>query len=252
MSSIRTAAAVGLAALVASACGGRDSTPPPARVLVFTRTLGFRHASLPVAAAAVQALAEREGLQVQTTEDPSVFRADVLGGFSAVVFLLTTGEVLDAPAQQALQSYVRSGGGFLGIHSAADTGHAWPWYLELVGAEFASHPDVQAAAIVREDRVHPATAALPDRWTRTDEWYDFRSSPRGKVRVLLSVDESTYRGGGMGADHPIAWCQAFEGGRSAYTALGHTIESWSEPLFLEHIRGALRWSAGLAPGGCAP
>lgn len=236
-----------------AACEGqRAATDRSRTVVVFTRTLGFRHSSIPAALAATRELATREGLVVEATEDPSRFDADALRGVAAVVFLHTTGEVLDAAEQEALQGYIRAGGGFLGIHSAADTGHAWPWYLALVGAEFVNHPAIQPAALLREAADHPATALLPERWERTDEWYDFRSSPRGRVRVLLSIDEASYQGGGMGADHPLAWCHAFEGGRAAYTALGHTEESWSEPLFLEHVRGALRWAAGLAPGDCEP
>jgi type 1 glutamine amidotransferase len=225
---------------------------PQRNLVVYTRTLGFRHDSIPAALAAVRDLAARDGLTVLATEDPSAFATERLRGVEAVVFLHTTGEVLDPAGQAALQAYIRGGGGFLGIHSAADTGHAWPWYLDLVGAEFVRHPAIQPAALVRQDELNPATAALPDRWARTDEWYDFRTSPRGRVRVLLSIDETSYQGGGMGADHPIAWCHEFEGGRSAYTALGHTVESWSEPLFLAHVRGALRWAAGLEAGDCSP
>lgn len=244
-----------LAALAAAAgCSGKAAATGGggARIVVYTRTLGFRHDSIPAALAALREIAAREHLEVVATEDPSDFRPDRLRGASAVVFLHTTGEVLDAAGQDALQAYLRGGGGFLGIHSAADTGHDWPWYLDLVGGEFVRHPAIQPAVLVREDAVHPASAPLPDRWSRTDEWYDFRASPRGRARVLLSIDEASYQGGGMGSDHPMAWCHLFEGGRSAYTALGHTVESWSEPLFLEHVRGALRWAAGVATGDCSP
>jgi len=220
-------------------------------LLLYTRTLGFRHDSIPAAVAAMKDLGSREGLTVVATEDPSAFTDERLRGVKAVVFLETTGEVLDKTGQDALQAYIRGGGGFLGVHSAADTGHAWPWYLDMLGAEFVDHPAIQSAALVRQDAAHPATASLPARWTRTDEWYNFRASPRGRVHVLLAIDETSYQGGAMGADHPMAWCHEFEGGRSAYTALGHTKESWSEPLFLDHLRGLLRWAAGLSPGDCS-
>jgi len=251
----RALARVAAAAAVAGCAAGTataDLAGPPRNVVVYTRTLGFRHDSIPVASAAVRDLAAREGLSVLVTEDPSAFTADRLRGILAVVFLHTTGEVLDRAGQDALQGYIRGGGGFLGIHSAADTGHAWPWYLDLLGAEFVRHPAIQAATLLRQDALHPATASLPDRWARSDEWYDFRASPRGRVHVLLSIDETSYQGGGMGSDHPMAWCHEFEGGRSVYTELGHTTESWSEPLFLAHVRGALRWAAGLAPADCTP
>jgi type 1 glutamine amidotransferase len=242
-----------LALAFALGCSGKPAAEVPSGpyLIVYTRTLGFRHDSIPAALAAVKQMAASDGLAVVATEDPALFTPDNLRRASAVVFLLTTGEVLDAPGQAAFQAYMQSGGGFLGVHSAADTGHQWPWYLQMLGAEFVTHPAVQPAVLVREDAVHPATAPLPDRWTRTDEWYDFRASPRGSVHVLLSIDETTYQGGGMGPDHPMAWCHLFEGGRSAYTAPGHTVESWSEPLFLEHVHGALRWAAGLVPADCS-
>jgi cytochrome c len=252
--------AVALSATIAACSSGAApadvpvaaDTQPHLTALVYTRTLGFRHDSIPAALGAVRDIAAHEGLTVIATEDPGEFRRGRLRGVAVVVFLHTTGEVLDKGGQDALQEYIRGGGGFLGIHSAADTGHAWPWYLDMLGAEFVSHPAIQSATLVRQDAAHPATAGLPDRWARTDEWYNFRASPRGRARVLLSIDETTYQGGAMGPDHPMAWCHEFEGGRSAYTALGHTIESWSEPLFLAHVRGALRWAAGIAPGSCSP
>jgi type 1 glutamine amidotransferase len=252
--------AVALWAIIAACSSGTATADVPAETqpqphptaLVYTRTLGFRHDSIPAALAAIRDIAAQQGLTVVATEDPIEFRRGRLRDVAVVVFLHTTGEVLDKAGQDALQEYIRGGGGFLGIHSAADTGHAWPWYLDMLGAEFVSHPAIQSATLVREDAAHPATAGLPDRWARTDEWYNFRASPRGRVRVLLSIDETSYQGGAMGRGHPMAWCHEFEGGRSAYTALGHTIESWSEPLFLAHVRGALRWAAGLAPGNCSP
>jgi len=240
-----------VAAGCASSTAATDVSPSQPGLVVYTRTLGFRHDSIPAAVAAVRDLAAHEGLSVLASEDPAAFTTERLRGVKAVVFLETTGEVLDPAGQAALQAYLRGGGGFLGVHSAADTGHAWPWYLDMLGAEFVDHPAIQSAALVRQDAAHPATASVPARWTRTDEWYNFRASPRGRVHVLLSIDESTYQGGTMGSDHPMAWCHEFEGGRSAYTELGHTTESWSEPLFLEHVRGLLRWAAGLQPGDCS-
>lgn len=221
----------------------RAGTVSRSDVIVFSRTLEYRHDSIPAAADAVARLAAAEELSALVTEDPAALSSAALARAAAVVFLSTSGEVLDAPGQEALQAYVRAGGGFLGIHGASASNYGWPWYQALVGAVFAQHPAEQAAEVVREDASHPATSELPDRWRHVDEWYDFRASPRGEVRVLLSVDEATYEGGGMRADHPVAWCQRFEGGRSFYTALGHSIASWSEPLLLAHVRGALRWVA---------
>ena len=157
---------------------------------------------------------------------------------------------LDDSLRTPDKAYIGRGGGWVGIHSAADTEYDWPFYGGLLGAYFKQHPAVQPAAIDVTDRAHPSTRHLPARWTRTDEWYDFRSNPRGSVHVLATLDESTYSGGTMGADHPIAWCHPFRGGRAWYTAGGHTVESYSEPDFRRHVLGGILWAAGLAKGGC--
>ena len=235
------------AILLTSMSAPGDESPAPGRrgrVLVFTRTAAFRHDSIPDAVEAVRAIGRADGFAVDATEDAARFADSELPAYDAVVFLSTTGDVLDASQQDALQRFVRSGGGFAGVHAAADTEHGWPWYLSLVGAEFRSHPAIQQAAVRVEDAAHASTRSLPTPWRRTDEWYDFVESPRGAAHVLLSLDETTYQGGGMGADHPISWCRWFEGGRSWYTGLGHTRESWSEPLFLDHVRGGIRFAAG--------
>jgi type 1 glutamine amidotransferase len=219
-------------------------------VLVFTRTTGFRHDSIPDAIAAVRRIGTENGFSVDATEDPSAFTDANLAPYRAVLFLLTTGEVLGDEEQAAFERWIRAGGGWVGVHSASDTEYEWPFYGELAGAYFAGHPEIQPATVHVEDRVHPSTSALPEAWPRTDEWYNFRANPRGSVHVLATVDEGTYSGGSMGADHPIAWCQEFAGGRAFYTAGGHTRESYAEPLFIAHLTGAIRWAAGLAPGYC--
>ncbi|BCB77366.1 ThuA domain-containing protein [Phytohabitans flavus] len=206
-------------------------------VLVYSRTTGFRHDSIPAGIEAFHQLSD----DVEATEDPAAL--EDLTGVAAVVFLNTNGEVLTDAGRTALESYVRGGGGFLGVHSAAATEYGWPFYRDLVGAWFDKHPAVQPATITVSDPDHPATAHLPSPWHRTDEWYDFRSHP--DARVLLRVDESTYDGGGMGADHPLAWCHERLGGRAFYTALGHTIESYADPAFLKHLSNALRWVRSL-------
>ena len=224
-----------------------DALPEAAsyRVLVFSRTAGFRHDSIPDAIAAVRALGDQNGFLVDATEDPSVFTDSVLAGYGAVIFLLTTGHVLDDSQQAAFERYIGAGNGFVGVHSAADTEYAWPWYGGLIGAYFASHTDIQPAAIHREDANHPSTVSLPDVWVRTDEWYNFQTNPRDTpdIHVLASLDELSYSGGTMG-DHPIAWYQEYAGGRAWYTAGGHTRESYSEPLFLQYLLGGLEYATG--------
>ena len=228
------------------------SIPGETRVLVFTRTTGFRHDSIPDGIAALRRIGEESGFLVDATEDPDAFRDANLSGYRAVVFLLTTGDVLDGEGQAALERFIRSGGGWAGVHSASDTEYDWPFYGRLVGEYFAGHPEIQPATVRVEDPMHPATAPLPAVWPRTDEWYNFRASPRRAVHVLATLDEGTYSGGSMGEDHPIAWCHEIFGGRAIYTAGGHTRESYTEPLFVAHLSGAVRWAAGLEPGYCGP
>jgi cytochrome c len=215
-------------------------------VLVFSKTTGFRHESIPYAIAAIEALGGDHGFSVESTEDAARFTDAELAQYQVVVFLSTTGDVLDDRQKAAFEHYIRSGGGFVGIHSASDTEYKWAWYGRLVGAYFASHPEIQPAMIGVEDRTHPSTTGLPTIWRRTDEWYNFRSNPRSTVHVLASLDEATYSGGRMGSDHPIAWCQAIDGGRSWYTAMGHTVESYAEPLFRQHLLGGIESAAGTA------
>jgi type 1 glutamine amidotransferase len=258
MSRLAIGALVVLVALVAGACvaGGtgqpaRPEQPPgAARVLVLTKTAGFRHASIPAGAAAITELGQRNGFAVDSTGDAGRISDAGLAPYRAVVFLSTTGDFLDPNQQAALQRFVERGGGWVGIHAAADAERGWPWYGQLVGTLFKHHPAVQPATIHVTDRRHPATAQLPATWRRTDEWYDFQTDPSGHVHVLARLDESTYRGGTMGASHPIAWCHTVGGGRAFYTALGHTTESYSEPLFLDHLLGGIRWAAGFEAGDC--
>lgn len=224
--------------------GLRDGETP-FRVLLFSRTTGFRHTSIPAAIAALTSLQDAGGYVAEATEDPAQFTADNLARFQVVVFLLTTGDVLDDTQQAAFEAWVGAGGSYVGVHSAADTEYDWPFYGELMGAYFLSHPAIQQASVTIEVADHPATAGLTSPWVRTDEWYDFRTNPRPNVTVLATVDESSYMGGVTGADHPIMWAHPTGGGGQAfYTAMGHTDQSYADPAFRGMLVGALRWAAG--------
>jgi len=219
--------------------------PGPDRILVFSRTASFRHSSIEPGIAALRNLGAANDFAVDATEEAGQFTTANLSRYKAVVFLSTTGDVLNSEQQAAFMTYIRRGGGFVGIHAAADTEHDWPWYGGLVGAYFASHPAPAQARIRVENRDHPSTRALPDPWNRFDEWYDFTQNPRSRgVTVLLTLDETSYSGGQMGSDHPIAWYHGYDGGRAWYTAGGHTDESFAEPAFLEHLLGGIRYAAG--------
>ena len=279
--------------LVAAACGGGGGgggggTEAPNEVLVFSRTTGFRHPSIEPGVDAIRKLGAENGFAVDHTEDQGAFTSDNLARYRAVVFLSTTGNPLDGAEQRAaFEDFIRSGGGFVGIHAASDQNEAsqaeWPWFGRLVGTYFGGHPLYTArptgdescqfqtitschdgVAIV-EDEDHPATAHLaqasdasPPRWDVYDEFYGFATNPRGTVHVLATLDESTFLdvpeqlspAGRMGADHPIAWCHAFDGGRAFYTGLGHDTMLYANDAYLKHVLGGILWATGAVRGDC--
>ncbi|HEY4186707.1 MAG TPA: ThuA domain-containing protein [Polyangia bacterium] len=227
-------------------CGGASASDD-FRVLLFSRTAAYRHDAIPAATAALMGLGCDNGYVADSTEDPTRFTMAGLAPYQVVVFLMTTGDVLDDTQQGAFEAWIAAGGAYVGIHSAADTEYDWPFYGALVGAYFADHPAVQPATVDVEVANHPATMGLTAAWPHTDEWYNFRTNPRPNVTVLATVDESTYSGGTMGADHPIVWWHDDQGGRAFYTAMGHTQDSYADPKFRQHLVGALRWAAGRDP-----
>ena len=246
----RSVAAFAVAlALVSGSCT-REGRPPPTtvgpggsgvRVLVFSRTQAFRHPSIPVGVDTVRRLGAEHGFAVDATEDAGVFSDEGLAPYDVVMWLSTTGDVLDDGQQAAFERWVRAGGGYAGVHAAADTEYGWPFYGEVVGSWFASHGLPQFAVLAVEDRSHPSTADLQATWYRYDEWYDFRTDPRATAHVLLS------RRGLDGRDRPLAWCSAVGAGRTWYTALGHTVASFAEPAYQRHLVGGVLSVAGTAP-----
>ncbi|MGA5414322.1 lectin [Streptomyces pseudogriseolus] len=225
---------------------------PAYRILVFSRTAGFRHSSIDEGVTALRDLGAANNFTVDATEDPAAFTTANLARYRAVVFLSTTGDVLGSAQEAALEQYMGSGGGYVGVHAAADTEYDWPFYAGLAGALFQSHPAIQPATVEVEDRAHDATAHLGPTWQRTDEWYNYRTNPRTTAHVLASLDESSYSGGSMSGDHPIAWCKDYAGGRAFYTGGGHTEESYADPAFRRHLLGGIRWAAGVTHADCRP
>nr|WP_233580918.1 family 16 glycoside hydrolase [Streptomyces triticirhizae] len=223
----------------------------PFDVLVFSKTAGFRHDSIEAGIQTITELGAANDFTVTATEDSAQFTEENLAQYEAVIFLSTTGDVLDDAQQTAFEGYIGNGGGYVGIHAAADTEYDWAWYDGLAGALFDSHPHIQQATINVEDHDHPATAHLGDTWERTDEWYNYRTNPRETARVLASLDESSYEGGNMEGDHPIAWCKEYEGGLAFYTGGGHTIESFAEPEFQQHLLGGILYAAGQTDADCS-
>jgi type 1 glutamine amidotransferase len=211
------------------------------RILVYAKTRGFHHASIPAGLAAIQQLGAENGFAVDTTTDSSYFVPKTLKKYAAVVFMSTTGNILNEQQQAAFEKYIQSGHGFVGVHAATDTEYDWPWYNQLVGAYFKSHPKQQDAVLNIVDDTHISTKHLPKTWKRFDEWYNFKSI-QPNLNVLITIDEKSYTGGANGDTHPMAWYHDFDGGRSFYTEFGHTDASFKEPLFLQHLLGGIRYA----------
>jgi cytochrome c len=213
----------------------------PQRVLVFSKTAGYRHESIETGKPALIELGKKNGFEVDTTEDASLINEENLKKYNAVIFLSTTLNVLDVVQQNDLKRFIQAGGGYVGIHAAADTEYEWPWYGKLVGAYFKSHPKTQEAKI---KKLKPfATEGLPDEWVRTDEWYNYKNIS-DDIQVVLALDETSYEGGENGDNHPIAWYHDYDGGRSFYTGLGHTKESYSDSLFMGHLYQGIKYAMG--------
>lgn len=215
------------------------------RVLIFSKTVGWHHTSIPAGIKAIMKLGQENNFDVDTTIDATKFTYDNLKQYAAVIFLNTTGDVLNDAQQIEFQKYIRGGGGFVGVHSATDTEYDWPWYGNLVGAYFKNHPAQQTAVFHVVDRNFIATKHLPEEWKRFDELYNFKwIAP--DIHVLITIDEKTYTGGANGDNHPMSWYHNYDGGRSFYTALGHTDESYDDPMYLKHLLGGIEYAMGNA------
>lgn len=270
----RTLVALAAAAVAAGTAAAPAAAAPKDAfdVLVFSKTAGWRHDSIPAGQAAIRALGARHGFRVRVTEDASVFTPRTLRGIEVVVFLNTTGTILDAGQRRAIERYVTAGGGFAGVHSAADTEYDWPFYGRLVGARFHVHPPQQTAMFHTEDRDTPATRHLAPTFRVYDEFYSFQENPRPDVHVLLSIDEATYEQDpntsylpgddvetttGVMGDHPMSWCHDLPGrkgepgGRSFYTALGHEAALYEQRWYRRHLLGGIRMAAGVAAADCS-
>lgn len=221
-----------------------------ARILVFSKTAGFRHDSIPAGLTALQQLATQQQFTLVATEDAAQFTDENLRQFNAIIFLSTTGDVLDEPQQLAMERFIQAGGGFVGIHAATDTEWQgdWFWYRNLVGAVFKNHPNqpsnVQTATVTVVDKEHLTTRELPETFSLADEWYNFRDMYEF-IHVVAKVDENTYQGGEHNHDHPLSWYHEYDGGRAFYTALGHTNETFANPNFIKHLAGGLTYAVGL-------
>lgn len=217
-------------------------------ILVFSKTTGWRHESISAGQKALLKLATDNGYGITLTEKAGYFTQENLEKYKAVVFLNTTETLFDDSQREAFRKYIQTGGGYVGIHSAADTEYGWPWYNKLAGAYFDNHPNnpnVRQAEVIVTDKNHPATKDLPGRWVRKDEWYNFRDFNED-VNVIMKLNTDSYEGSDHPGNHPVAWYHEYDGGRAFYTALGHTSESFEEELFLKHLLGGIQFAIGVA------
>jgi type 1 glutamine amidotransferase len=213
-------------------------------ILIFSKTAGFRHSSIETGREALIDWAKENEVSATATENASLFTDENLDLFDAVIFLNTTQTILNEDQKAAFVRYIQNGGGFVGIHSAADTEYEWPWYNELVGAYFNSHPQIQTATVNVADATHPSTTMLPEEFERRDEWYNYRDIYE-EINVLLTLDSESYEGSEHPDMHPIAWYHEYDGGRVFYTGGGHTEESYSEELFMNHLWSGIEYAMGV-------
>ena len=245
---MKSLTALGLLFAALAASGTHAQAPQQAsRVLLFSHTTGYRHASIEPGAAAIRALGARHNIAVVHSEDPNVFSATGLKEYDAIIFLNSStdskkpeSEWFRGARRDSLQAFVRRGGGVVGIHAASDSHYHWPWYQRLIGGHFASHPEgTPEGEIHVEDPSHPSTAKLPAKLKRVDEWYYFEDyNPRMKLLVTL---DPTSIGEKDSNPNPVSWAHDFEGARIFYTAMGHTEESYSDQVFMDHLAGGLAW-----------
>jgi uncharacterized protein len=222
------------------------------KVLLFSKTDGYHHESINEGVTAIKQLAVRHNFTVDWQENATVFNDKNLEKYQAVIFLNTTGNIMNAEQKAAFEKFIKSGKGYVGIHSASDTEYDWAWYTKMVGNTFKIHPQQQTAYLKVEDYNFPGMDRFPKRMLWTDEWYEFSQPAKATdLKFLLSVDEKSYdpnvkwgtnEGKPMGF-HPISWYHPYDGGRAFYTALGHIPLTFSDQTFLDHIYGGIYWAA---------
>ena len=223
------------------------------RALLFTKTAGFHHESIHEGVAAIKKLAQRHTFSVDWQDNPSIFSDERLKNYDVVIFLSTTSDILNDEQQAAMERFIQSGKGWVGVHAAADTEYEWEWYTKMVGMMFKIHPQQQTAYLNIEDHKFPGMQRFPERLLWTDEWYEYQKPYKSDdLHFLISIDEKSYDpntkwgdnvGKGMGDFHPMAWYHNYDGGRAFYTGLGHIGLVYEDPLFLDHLYGGIYWAA---------
>jgi len=213
------------------------------KILVFSKTKEMKHGSIKAGLTALKKLGKENNFKIISTDNSSYFLEDSLKQYSTVIFLNTTGNILDEVQQADFERYIQAGGGYVGVHAATDTEYDWPWYNKLVGAYFEGHPRIQEATLTITDKNHQSTLSLEDTWVKEDEWYNFKKI-NPDTKVLITIDETSYEGGVHGENHPISWYHNYDGGRAFYTAMGHTNDTYTDPIFLNHLLGGINYAIG--------
>ena len=224
-------------------CFSTSIEAKPIKILVYSKTNGFRHKTIPAASTALTALAKENNWTITFTEDSLLFsKYNALKHYKAIIFLYATGKIFGTEEENAFSKYIEKGGALVTIHTGSDCEQNWDWYMNLIGAKFKNHPKQQQARFVVKDSTHLSTKLLPKEWLHFDEIYNFASPVSADGHLLLSVDESSYTGGTMGAAHPIVWYRNFKKGKVFQTALGHTDACYTDKDFLHHLVGGIKWA----------
>ncbi|MDG4828953.1 ThuA domain-containing protein [Solwaraspora sp. WMMD1047] len=220
------------------------------QVLVFTGTAGAAHPSTAKGVNAIRTLGNSNGFTVDVSRNGTAFSDENLANYSAVVFLNNSGDVLNDLQQEAFERYVQAGHGYVGLHGAAGAEPDWAFYRDLVGTSLAGSAATGTGVIDVPDRYHPSTEPISRELTLTESYPNFTSNVRGTAHVLATVDTQSVTGSTMGFDHPVSWCRDYQGGRSWYTGLGATPDTFTVGAIRKHLLGGIQWAAGVAEGDC--
>ena len=209
-------------------------------VLVITETKGWVHDSIESGLKLIQNIGNKNNFNVYHSDNSSVITYKNLKEIKTIIFLNTTEEILTDVEQKVMESFIKSGKGFVGVHAAADTEYNWQWYGKLVGAYYRNHPEVMNGKILTIN--HKITNHLDSEWEIEDEWYNF-DYVNYDINILLNLDEDSYIGGEHPDYHPITWYHEYDGGRSFYTGLGHTKEVYEDERFIKLLEKGILYAS---------
>lgn len=245
-------------AMWVGACA-KPASPEPVRVLYLSQAVGFVHATVAPATPGGRSPSEIALLEmeqdggdfvVELSRDAREITPERLASIDVLMFGTTGALPIDRETWGAIVAWIESGqGGFVGVHSAADTSLAFEGgqaaYTAFLGGRFESHPWNEGTPIrLRNlEPEHPLAAMWPDGTAYAEEIYQYLDFDPSKVRVLQALD--TRFGPVRGADFvPVTWIKSVGQGRLFYTNLGHTPSTWDDPRFRAQLTQAIRWTGG--------